>query len=136
MHAEANRFSRELSRYFDSFFEEYNLAAPYAEVMILLSEREETGQSELADALHLAPSTITRFLSKLEKRGWVKKRASGRSVMASLTKEGKRKAAELNERYELALKGLEDLLGERYVETVKPLLHHGSELMSASDEHG
>lgn len=132
MHAEANRFSRELSKYFDSFFSEDNLAASYVELLLILKERGETGQSELAESLHLAPSTITRFLARLEKRGWVEKKAEGRAVRAALTTTGKRKVKELEKSYMLAKEGLEQILGNKYVETLKPLLHHGSELMTAA----
>lgn len=130
MHAEANRFSRELSRYFDSCFEGEKLAAPYAELMLTLKESGEVGQTELAERHHLAPSTITRFLAKLEKRGWVEKKASGRMVQAGLTAEGLRKAEELEKIYQKALAGLQEILGRKYVETLKPLLHHGSQLMA------
>ena len=112
MHAEANRFSRELSKYFDSFFSEDNLAASYVELLMILKERGETGQSELAEALHLAPSTITRFLARLEKREWVEKRAEGRAVRASLTSAGSRKVKELEKSYMLAREGLEQILGK------------------------
>ncbi|NBC66349.1 MAG: MarR family transcriptional regulator [Bacteroidetes bacterium] len=127
MHSAANIFSREITRHFDSYFQEFDLATSYVELLIILFERNELSQHDLAEEMKLAPSTITRFVNKLVKRGLVEKKKVGRTAVISLSSEGKELTPTLKQRFENAVNDLEKILGDKYVHTIKELLLHGAD---------
>ena len=134
MHSAANSFGREISRHFDSYFAEYDLATSYIELLLILFEKEELSQNDLADDMNLAPSTITRFINKLVKKGLVQKKKEGRTAVITLSKKGKSLAPVLKGKFETAIQGLEEVLGEKYVHTTKELLLHGARRLKEDSE--
>jgi len=48
----------------------------------------EATPTDLGRSLHLEKSTLSRNLSRLEERGWIARRAIGRSVLLTLTDKG------------------------------------------------
>lgn len=130
MHTEANRFSREISAFYDAYFKEEKLATSYIELILIVDEAGSTTQKGIAEKLSLAPSTITRFINKLEKRGFVLKEMDGRNAMITLTKEGASNAINFRRKYDQAEMELMELLGEKFVDTTRQLLNHGSEMMA------
>lgn len=134
MHSQANTFSRSVSKHFDSYFKESGLATSYVEVLIFIKNEGSCLQKEIADHLNLDPSTITRFLKKLQKEDWVvKEKVEGRTkILLNSNREGEVKA--LQEIYREAEEALSELLGDKYVETTQKLLSHGNSLFDESDE--
>jgi len=132
MHSASNLFSREITRHFDSYFEEYELATSYVELLLILHEQDELPQNDLAVELNLAPSTITRFVKKLQKDDWVEKKKVGRSALISLSDKGRALSPTLKERFETAQEDLRRVLGDKYVHTTKELLLHGLSLLRES----
>ena len=133
MHLAANSFSREISSHFDSYFEEFDLATSYVELLLILLEKKELTQNDFAEEMNLAPSTITRFVNKLVKKGLLKKEKSGRTAIIKLSNKGEALASKLETAYEKAVQDLESILGERYVHTTKELLLHGTQLLKEKD---
>jgi DNA-binding MarR family transcriptional regulator len=131
MHSILNSFSREVSRFFDDYFKEYQLATPYVELILLVYQNEKISQKKLGEEMNLAPSTITRFVDKLVKRGLFKKSKNGRLARISLSADGKKLVPYLSKGYEEALADLQKKLGEKYVHTTGQLLKHGADLMKA-----
>ncbi|TVR15127.1 MAG: MarR family transcriptional regulator [Balneolaceae bacterium] len=129
MHAITNSFSREISRHFDSYFEEYNLATSYIELILLVWKEGEISQKELAKRMNLAPSTITRFVQKLVKSGFVEKNKDGRIVSIKLTNNAKATAQKMHSSYKKAVQDLKEKLGEKFVSTTEQLLEHGTSLL-------
>lgn len=134
MHTEANTFSRSVSKHFDSYFKEFGLATSYVEVLIYLKIQGPLIQKEIANHLQLDPSTITRFLKKLQKEGWVvKEKVDGRTKIALNSKRAK-EVTKLSELYLNAEKALSEKLGEKYVETTEKLLRHGNSMFEETTE--
>lgn len=127
MHSTANLFSREITQHFDSYFEEFNLSTSYVELLLILLEREEVSQNDLAEEMQLAPSTITRFVNKLVKKGLVEKKKVGRTAVITLSPEGEVLSPTLKEGFENAVNDLESMLGHKYVHTTRELLLHGAD---------
>lgn len=132
MHSASNSFSREVTRHFDSYFEEYDLATSYVELLLILHDQDELSQNDLADEMKLAPSTITRFVNKLVKKGLVKKKKVGRTAVITLSKKGEDQLPALKRRFDDAVNDLKDILGTKYVHTTKELLLHGVNLLKES----
>lgn len=133
MHFTVNSFNRELSRMFDSHFEEEGLATSYIELLLFLYAEKSLSQNQIAERMNLAPSTITRFIRKLEKLNLVEKKKQGRSVEIDLTDNGKKMCPRVQKKYEAAVGELETLLGEKYVTTVEQLLEHGVKQLRNSE---
>lgn len=129
MHATINSFSREISSFFDNHFKDEDLATSYIELLIILLDNDALPQQEIADVMNLAPSTITRFVKKLEKRGLVMKKKIEGKVKVILSDEGVKAAKRLRKSYQAAVKALAGVLGDKYVETTEQLLEHGITLL-------
>ena len=130
MHAITNSFSREISQHFDSYFEEYNLATSYIELILLVQQEGVLTQKELAEKMNLAPSTITRFVQKLVKTGYVEKSKDGRVATIKLTANAESAAKKMRRSYEKAVHDLKEKLGEKFVDTTEQLLQHGTALLT------
>ena len=133
MHSAANLFSRDITRHFDSYFEELNLSTSYVELLLILFEREEVSQNDLAEEMKLAPSTITRFVNKLVKKGLVEKKKVGRTAVITLSPEGEELTPTLKQSFENAVNDLKSILGNKFVYTTKELLLHGSNLLKEKE---
>ena len=127
MHSTVNSFAREVGKIFDDYLKPLGLATSYAELLMILSENEGMQQQEIAGKMNLAPSTITRFIAKLEKEKLVKKRKkTGRSDVL-LTEKGAQKTEQIKIEYARAIEEMEKLLGEKFVATTEQLLKHGTD---------
>lgn len=133
MHSASNSFSREITRHFDSYFEEYDLATSYVELLLILYDQDELSQNDLAEEMKLAPSTITRFVNKLVKKGLVQKKKVGRTAVITLSKKGEDQLPTLKRAFDNAVRDLERILGEKYVHTTKELLLHGARLLKEEE---
>lgn len=134
MHSEANTFSRTVSKHFDSYFKESGLATSYVEVLIFIKNEGPALQKEIADHLNLDPSTITRFLKKLQKEGWVAKEKIAGKTKITLNAAKADDVKELQELYREAEEALSEMLGDKYVDTTQKLLSHGYSLFEESDK--
>ncbi len=108
----ANTLARKISKLADEAFVPVGIPASYAYLLIYIQGNPSALQSELADGMHLKPSTITRFVDKLVKADLIVRKKEGRVVTVSLTNKGE----EVIPKITSALKNLHDryceLLGE------------------------
>lgn len=133
-HNSVNSFSRTLTSFFDEKLSMFNLATSYIELMILMREHESVSQKEIADLLSLAPSTITRFVDKLRKAGYITKKRTGRNMTIELTEEGRQISSEMEREYQEVVKVIRELMGEKYLDTVGKLLEYGSSELENLEE--
>ncbi len=129
MHAITNSISREITRFYDEYFKEDKLATSYIELLLLIEDYEKISQKVIANKMNLAPSTITRFINKLVKRGLISRMMDGRISYIALSDEGVKRVPDLRVKYEQAESDLKELLGSKYVDTTKQLLAHGAALL-------
>lgn len=127
MHSAINKLSRQISKHFDSYFIEFNLATSYVELLMIVQENETVSQKEIAETLDLAPSTITRFINKLDKKGFIEKKRSGKTMMVSLSRGKAEAVRELRNIYNSAESDLQKILGEKYADTTNKLIEYGIE---------
>ena len=134
MHSAVNHFSREISRFFDSYFEEHQLATSYIQVLRLIDEYQSMTQKEISEKMNLAPSTITRFIGKLEKMGFVKKTRSGKEMSVHIRESKTTTVNHLVSLLKEAESDLEELLGSKYIETTSALLDYGAKEIQAKSD--
>ena len=102
----ANSLARVISRMAEEEFRKTGLSPSHAFLMMLVTDTPGIGQSELCDRLHLAPSTVTRFIDTLVHKGYLTRQSEGKAsrVYATPSGEGLRSPIEdawcsLHQRY-------------------------------------
>lgn len=110
----ANSLARVITRIAEEEFRLTGLSPSHAFLMMLVNDTPGIGQKELCEQLHLAPSTVTRFVDTLVYRGYLNRQAEGKATKVFATETGAqlRKPIEdawksLHQRYARVL-GLED----------------------------
>lgn len=84
----ASKLSRVIMKMAEEEFEATGLSPAYAFLLIIVNNRPGITQQELGHALHLTPSTVTRFIDKLELKGLVTRTVEGKNSLIHLTEEG------------------------------------------------
>ncbi len=88
-----NALTRKVNRVWESEFRQTGLSAPHAYVMRLVLSEPGIPQKQIAEQLHLDPSTVTRFVDALTDRQLVHRVTNDtdrRSAAVLPTEEGKR----------------------------------------------
>jgi len=109
----ANSLSRRVSRLAEEEFRLTGLSPAHAFLLMVVNEQPGLTQKELSLALHLAPSTVTRFLDALSLRqGLLQRRTEGRVTRIYPSPKGR----EMQETIARCWKGLyrrySEILGE------------------------
>lgn len=82
------RLARAFGKIAEDAFGKTGLSPSHAFLLYLVNQAGSIPQKEIGERLHLMPSTITRFVEKLEGKRLVFKRTEGKSVYICTTKEG------------------------------------------------
>ncbi len=91
----ANQLARHLNSIADKAFKDMNITPTQGFTLIAIGELGKHTPSEITAELEMTPSTITRFLDKLEKLGYVKRTYHGRNTEVDLTQAGTNKLKEI-----------------------------------------
>lgn len=83
------KLDRIMDKIAEEAFKQTGLSPTYGFIILAVNEQPGITQKELAELLHTAPSTIARFVVKLESKNLVYTEQSGRSTLSYLTDEGK-----------------------------------------------
>lgn len=118
----ASALARKLSGEADEAFASTGLSSSHALLLLLISEEPGIQPNMLADKLYLKPSTITRLVQKLERRGFVTKESKGRSKSIVCTSNGREMAVGIDEIWQRLFKQKESELGERYVAVLSEMI--------------
>jgi DNA-binding MarR family transcriptional regulator len=89
----SRRASRTITRAFDRRLRSYGIRSTQFSILVTLMERGPTTIGELAEALGIERTTLTRNLSVVEDQGWVKISVGdtdGRSRVVTATRKGRR----------------------------------------------
>lgn len=82
------KLARELSKKADEAFAKTGLSPSHAMLLHIINDKGGVQQKAIGELLHLTPSTITRLIEKLEKKGYVVKQSEGKNIFLSATHEG------------------------------------------------
>lgn len=89
----SRRASRTITRAFDRRLRPYGIRATQFSILVMLMERGSTTIGELAEALGIERTTLTRNLGVVEHQGWVKidvGDTDGRSRVVKATPKGRK----------------------------------------------
>ena len=96
----ANSFARIMTTLAEDEFKKTGLSPNYAFLVMLVCETPGITQKEISEYLQLTPSTITRFVDKLESKGFIKRIVEGKNVLLEPTEEGKNSLVEIQASWE------------------------------------
>lgn len=84
----AAKLSRVFGKIADEAFAITGLSPNHALVLYIVNKQGTIHQKEIGEMLHLTPSTITRFIDKLEGKKLVVKSSEGKNAYISTTEKG------------------------------------------------
>lgn len=84
----ANSLARVITRMADDEFRPTGLSPSHAFLMMLVNDNPGIGQKTLCEQLHLAPSTVTRFVDTLVYKGFLTRQSDGKASKVYATTEG------------------------------------------------
>lgn len=123
----ANRLSRAITKMAEEEFAPTGLSPMYGYLIRLVNGAPGISQKELSEKLSITPSTLTRFIDKLEVKQLAERKVHGKTVLVYPTAKGQ----ELEPSIRLASKNLhrryEAILGSEASEQLKQALESASE---------
>ncbi len=122
----ANALSRVITRMAEDEFRVTGLSPSHAFLMMLVYGDPGIGQKELSENLHLAPSTVTRFIDSLVHKGYLVRESRGKLTRIYYTDKGKKLEQPIADAWKS--------LHERYAAILG--LEEGDELARLIDEAG
>ncbi len=130
-----NALTRKVNRIWESEFRQTGLPASHAYVLRLVLSEPGISQKQLARELHLAPSTVTRFVDALIKRRLVRRNTSHtdrRSATVYPTAEGKRLQKKLERIGEGLFQAMKTKLGDKHFQELVRALREARSTLEKS----
>jgi len=125
-----NALSRYLLKIAENEFKHLKLSPAHASLLLLVYDTPGIGSKELAAHLHLTPSTITRFVDALKKKGLVKRQSKGKTAIISPTAKG----VEIKRQVAVAYKKLylkyTKILGSDTANSLSFAIHNANKMLS------
>ncbi len=84
----ANSLARVITRMAEEEFRKTGLSPSHAFLMMLVTNNPGIHQKELCEQLHLAPSTVTRFVDSLVNKGYLTRQTTGKISNVFATEDG------------------------------------------------
>ncbi|RED58619.1 MarR family winged helix-turn-helix transcriptional regulator [Cohnella lupini] len=85
----SNRLSRAITKIAEEQFASTGLSPMYGYLILLVNGTPGITQKELAEKLSVTPSTLTRFIDKLEGRHLAERKVQGKTVLVYPTEKSK-----------------------------------------------
>ncbi len=84
-----NQLSRTMTRIAEESFKTTGLSPTYAFLLSIVNEYDGITQKDIGEILDVAPSTVTRFIDKLEYKGYLERIVEGKNSYIHATEKGK-----------------------------------------------
>lgn len=104
------KLAREFGKLADNAFIKTGLSPSHAVLLYTINREEKIQQKDIGTLLHLTPSTITRLIDKLERKGYVEKQSKGKNVCLLSTPEGQAQQKEILSAWNALHEGYQDIL--------------------------
>lgn len=107
----ANVLARVMTDLAEDEFKSTGLSPNYGFILLLVCENPGVTQKEVGEYLQLSPSTITRFVDKLEHKGLLRRTAEGKAVSLQATEQGRQSFAVIQAAWERLYHRYSEALG-------------------------
>ena len=117
-----SRLQRHINKLAEDAFADIGLAPSHAFLLMALAEQKKCSASDLSELLGLAPSTITRFVDKLEKQGFCVRELEGRVSYTSITAKGQRLIPEIHAGWKQLFHSYNKVYGEKNAKSLNDMI--------------
>lgn len=130
------QLTRQVTQHYDAQMAAAGLKTTQYSLLSAVQELGPVRAADLAAALKMDPSTLTRNLKPLVQAGWVTSAAGAdaRTRAVSITAAGRAKRAEAQRHWRAAQDSLHRLLGAQRVEALHGLIHESLTLLGSTPE--
>lgn len=113
----------------DEEFKKIGLSPSHAFVLKLTIENPGIGPKELSEKLHLAPSTVTRFVDLLVNRKMVSRNIEGKSVRLFSTKKGEEMGVPISTAWNSLYERYSSLIGKKRGDELAKMISDAADLL-------
>lgn len=115
-----SRLFRVVNKVAEDAFAELDICPTHAFLMLILEDKQKgMSVNEIADALTIAPSTVTRFVDKLIIKKYVERVKVGKQSFTKLTRTGKNVMPKIYKCWDILFENVENLVDDkRYLHEV------------------
>lgn len=108
----ANALARNITRMAEKAFKDTDLSPSYAFAIMLVNDQPGITIKELSEHLHLAHSTVVRFVDKLVHNGFVERKQGKKIVQIYPTDKAKRIQVDIEAAWKQLYSDYSDILGK------------------------
>jgi len=118
-----SKLSRTLKKSADDIFLKTGLSPSHAFILYLVNLKPEAHQKEVGEYLNLTPSTMTRFVEKLQAKHLIERHVEGKNVFLKVTQDGKALQPEIMKAWSEVTQQMEKALTDEEREIYINLTH-------------
>jgi DNA-binding MarR family transcriptional regulator len=127
----ANSLARIITRIAEEEFSITGISPSHAFLMLLVNASPGIGPTELANELHLAPSTVTRLIDKLAGKGLLERRADGKTIGIYPTEKGNQAQETIYQAWHSLFERYSAILGEAYSQELTQMIDEASQKLES-----
>lgn len=127
----ANSLARSITRLADKNFGRLNLCPSEGFLLMLAVEKPGISQKELGDHLHLAQSTISRFVDGMVREGYLEKSQEGKLAIVYPTDKCIAFIKDIQAAWYATYEDYAELIGEEEAETLNNAVRRAEEKLNA-----
>ncbi|MFC7372496.1 MarR family winged helix-turn-helix transcriptional regulator [Fictibacillus iocasae] len=124
-----NRMSRAITRLAEKCFKDTGLSPTLAFMLMVANNKPGISQTELGAELHIAPSTITRFVDKLVSQQLIERKANRTKALIYPTDKGLALQQALQHAWNDLQGACSEYLGEKNSQELTALLSHAGDVL-------
>lgn len=128
-----NNLVKKLSNVADDAFREVGLAPSHAFLLMAVNKKSGIQPSELSKILQLTPSTITRLVEKMERKGYLERISEGRATQIHPTEKCVQADDKIRTAWNTLKANYKAVLGERYTEVLTEMTVKAVENMELTE---
>jgi MarR family transcriptional regulator, organic hydroperoxide resistance regulator len=121
--------SRVITEMAEEEFAGTGLSPTYAFLLMLVNGKQGISQKELGTRLHLAPSTVTRFIDKLEAKRLLRRVEQGKNSLIFSTDSGKKLQARIQTCWNNLYERYSGILGEKNGDRLTDMMARASDTL-------
>lgn len=126
----ANSLARVITRMAETAFRPTGLSPSHAFLVMLVNDTPGIGQKALCRKLHLAPSTVTRFVDTLVYKGYLVRQTKGKTASIFPTEAGQGLQQPIEAAWKTLYDAYADVLGRDAGDELTALIDKASEKLS------
>lgn len=125
----ANSLARAINEMTERAFAKIGLSASYGHLMLIIIDHTDLSLGELSKRMNVKPSTMTRFIDKLENLGYVERELVGRTASVSATQEGEELRPQIISSLKTLYESYCEVLGKDFAIKLTEDTHKANEIL-------